>query len=105
MRTLLAVFLFALPLCAQQQARRVVVVTTGAATARPVGPTKIVRVMPAPSPSPAGAFAGSRRQPDPRGMSRGAVQQRRAQYSAWRARFRPTHPFRGVPLQFRAGWR
>jgi hypothetical protein len=104
MRTLLVACLLALPLCAQQQVRQVVVVTPGAAS-RPAAPTKIVRVLPAPAPAPAGAYAGSRGQRDWRGTSRGAVVQRSARYAAWRARFRPTHPFRSVPLRFRAGWR
>ena len=104
MRIILAVLLLSLSLSAQQPAPRVVVVTPGASS-RPAAPTKIVRVLPAPAPAPAGAYAGTRGQRDWRGTSRGAVMQRRAQYSAWRAQFRPTHPFRSVPLRFRAGWR
>jgi hypothetical protein len=104
MRTILAALFLVLPLVAQQRAPHVVVVTPGAAS-RPAGPTKIVRVMPAPRPAPAGAYEGSRGQRDWRGTSRGAVMQRRAQYATWRAQFRPTHPFRSVPLRFRAGWR
>lgn len=104
MRTVFAALVLALSVCAQQPSRQVVIVTPGAAS-RPAGPTKIVRVLPAPTPAPVGAYAGSRGQRDWRGTTRGAFVQRRAQYATWRARFRPTHPFRSVPLRFRAGWR
>lgn len=94
MRTLIAVFAFALPLVAQESkptAPKVVVIQAGVAC-RPA-PAKVIHIAPAPAVAPTGAYEGTRDQRSWQWYGSGGPARANASYRVWRTRFSPVRSY------------